>query len=45
LIVDAHDTKDMESSIQLMEEIFFKEEYEEEAENDNKSSNKCEEIK
>jgi hypothetical protein len=26
LIADAQDTEDMESSIQLMEEIFFKEE-------------------
>jgi hypothetical protein len=45
LIVDAQDTEDMESSIQLMEEIFVKEEPEEEAQNDNRSNNKSEETK
>jgi hypothetical protein len=41
LIVDAQDIKDMESSIQLMEEIFI----EEEAQNDSRSNNKCKETK
>jgi hypothetical protein len=45
LIDDAQDIEDMESSIQLMEEIFVKDESQEEAHNDNNNNNKCEEAK
>jgi hypothetical protein len=45
LIADAQDTKDMESSMQLMEEIFVKDESQEEAQNDSNNNNKCEEAK
>jgi hypothetical protein len=40
LMVDTKDTEDMESSIQLMEEIFIKDESQEEAHNDNNNSSK-----
>jgi hypothetical protein len=40
LMVDTKDTKDMESSIQLMEEIFIKDESQEEAHNDNNNKQK-----
>jgi hypothetical protein len=46
LITNAQDTKDMESSIQMMEEVFVKDESQEEAHNDNNNNNnKCEEAK
>ena len=45
MIANAQDTEDMESSMQLMEEIFVKDESQEEAKNENNDKNKCEEEK